>query len=122
FGLVFSLATHWFDWEFRTLHGVDFRRHSPDRDGLIVVDRGAVRYVFYELDSLSSRFEQVMRLTPGIRRPVRRDRNRGQAKPYARLYAEFRRRFVPTDVMREYFHDSDYRRCFYPNASGRRTA
>lgn len=111
---LFTQVLTWFDEEFLPVHGVDLYKHQhPDQRGILVIDQGRTRYILYKLETLEREMHSLLKLVPGLPRATTINRNRAREKPCGGLYAEFRRRFVPTPEMMEHFYNNKYFHHFY---------
>ncbi|MCP4977331.1 MAG: hypothetical protein GY931_14345 [Maribacter sp.] len=104
----------WFDTEMN-VYGIDIYKHKPDPDGIITIRGKQVLHIVYKFETLDQQLAKITSMVPGSNNFVEVKTNRARDKEHNDLYTEFRKRFLPTEEMMEYYYNNKYFKHFYAN-------
>lgn len=105
----------WFDWEFRTLTGVDIYDQPLIEGDHIIGKHENIEYCLLYCETSNKRKEDIINKFLSMDNFSIKDENKAENKPYNKLYREFKENIIYPESILDYIYDSKYSQHFYPD-------
>ena len=102
-----------FEEEFEPLYGFSAYEIPYGGQPFYRYEKRGIRFVFYRFEQIDKNLRNVITSIRGNDNFIRRDNNIFNANKYINLYSLFKKQFVPTKEMFDFYYDNIFFHHFY---------